>query len=653
MNTKQTKPSRRLGADITQSTLQLTLDNAGIERSITDLSYMEKRLVIVASLLKQTKESQGDWGRTIGSIANQMRIFQQQTERLTRALGNVFLPILKKILPYLNGFLMALTEIINFFAVLVGYNEEEFDFFGSSNADILDLSGSVGGLSDNLDKASKNAKELQSGLRSFDKLNNITTPSANGVSSSIGGGFGGLDPRIANLFNKSSDDYLKQLENIKMRANDIRDSIINWLGFTREVDEETGKVSLKFDHLTLGTILGGLVVGGTLLNGLSIFLGIFSKLSGLKFAGVNSLSGSLAKIGGSASTLAGKIGMTAGGSGTLIGSLLLLDGILVTLATKTIIDYINTIADLQDRVSALKSMIESGNEAWKKNSEELVNNAKQGKYNEEQRNRLAEGLLRDIENTYALTDSINSESYAMQLFSATLDDNNKILDSNSKAIFNNLQKLNNLNEAGKLSPQIKEKFADALHIEILRLEDENKKLSENSDKYKDNAKKIDILKESLGKINKNYVARLELALDTDKAESGIEKFLRKISSIFGGGTSSSHTFETGGILINDKWHNIQNYASGGLPPVGQMFVAREKGPELVGQIGSHTAIMNNDQIVGSVSAGVYQAVRSAMNSNSNQTFNIYLDKNHKLATYTLKDLQNMAKSNGEPITIGK
>jgi hypothetical protein len=45
-----------------------------------------------------------------------------------------------------------------------------------------------------------------------------------------------------------------------------------------------------------------------------------------------------------------------------------------------------------------------------------------------------------------------------------------------------------------------------------------------------------------------------------------------------------------------------------------MFVAREAGPELVGSIGNRNAVVNNDQIVDSVSQGVYQAVVSAMGS---------------------------------------
>ena len=53
-------------------------------------------------------------------------------------------------------------------------------------------------------------------------------------------------------------------------------------------------------------------------------------------------------------------------------------------------------------------------------------------------------------------------------------------------------------------------------------------------------------------------------------------------------------------------------ADGGVVSSGQMFVANEAGPELVGNIGRKTTVMNNDQIVESVSKGVYQAVSSAM-----------------------------------------
>lgn len=61
--------------------------------------------------------------------------------------------------------------------------------------------------------------------------------------------------------------------------------------------------------------------------------------------------------------------------------------------------------------------------------------------------------------------------------------------------------------------------------------------------------------------------------------------------------------------------NIPRLAQGGMPDAGQLFLAREAGPELVGTYGGHTAVMNNDQIVESVSRGVYEAMMRALQSN--------------------------------------
>ena len=76
----------------------------------------------------------------------------------------------------------------------------------------------------------------------------------------------------------------------------------------------------------------------------------------------------------------------------------------------------------------------------------------------------------------------------------------------------------------------------------------------------------------------------------------------------------------GGVYKNGKWSPIQAYANGGLPNQGQLFVAREAGPELVGRMpGGGTAVMNNSQIVSSVSDGVYRAVRAANASNNSNS----------------------------------
>ena len=63
------------------------------------------------------------------------------------------------------------------------------------------------------------------------------------------------------------------------------------------------------------------------------------------------------------------------------------------------------------------------------------------------------------------------------------------------------------------------------------------------------------------------------------------------------------------------------YADGGFPKQGEFFVAREAGPELVGQIGNKTAVANNNQIVSGIEAGVYRAMMSA-NGNGGKPINI-------------------------------
>jgi hypothetical protein len=94
--------------------------------------------------------------------------------------------------------------------------------------------------------------------------------------------------------------------------------------------------------------------------------------------------------------------------------------------------------------------------------------------------------------------------------------------------------------------------------------------------------------------------------------SAINKGIKIINKIPGVSIPSVPKLAKGGIFENGSWHNIAKYASGGMPNMGQLFVAREKGPELVSTLKGHTAVMNNDQIVASVSQGVSDAVYNVM-----------------------------------------
>ena len=58
--------------------------------------------------------------------------------------------------------------------------------------------------------------------------------------------------------------------------------------------------------------------------------------------------------------------------------------------------------------------------------------------------------------------------------------------------------------------------------------------------------------------------------------------------------------------------NVAWYANGGFPDMGQMFIARESGPEMVGTIGHKTAVANNEQITSAIAEAVKSAMLEAM-----------------------------------------
>lgn len=117
------------------------------------------------------------------------------------------------------------------------------------------------------------------------------------------------------------------------------------------------------------------------------------------------------------------------------------------------------------------------------------------------------------------------------------------------------------------------------------------------------------------------------------ATNALKNLWSSVSTFFSGKTVNVKTKGSttkkadGGVFSGGSWKPIKKYAVGGLPNMGQMFVAREAGPELVGNLGGHTAVMNNDQIVSSVSDGVYRAVKAAMGNGQpvNVTFKVEAD----------------------------
>lgn len=105
----------------------------------------------------------------------------------------------------------------------------------------------------------------------------------------------------------------------------------------------------------------------------------------------------------------------------------------------------------------------------------------------------------------------------------------------------------------------------------------------------------------------------------------IDKWKNAISSIFAGGASVSSIATRVASSAVGSGHTIGKFASGGFVSSGQLFVAREAGPELVGSVGGRSAVANNDQIVEAVSNGVYRAIAPLMSGMQGGGTHVYLD----------------------------
>lgn len=148
---------------------------------------------------------------------------------------------------------------------------------------------------------------------------------------------------------------------------------------------------------------------------------------------------------------------------------------------------------------------------------------------------------------------------------------------------------------------------------------------------------------------------IPLSIGVSLVRNGWNTITDWVNSFFGGGNTGRGATITrradGGLFAGGMWHPVTAYAGGGSPASGQFFMAREAGPELVGTIGRHTAVMNNNQIVSSVSDGVYSAVLSAMSqtARSNSTpmeLHVYVG-GEKVTDYVIKDI------NGRTVSTGK
>lgn len=223
------EPLRRLGYDLSVARLEQERLNLGIDKSVSSMTQAEKSQLRYYAMMTQVTQVQGDMARTLENPANMLRVLRAELEQAARAVGNIFIPILTKVLPIAIAVASALQEIIAAIAALFGVTVKSpkwGDAIGSASA------GS-GAIADNMDSAAGSAKELKRYLAGFDELNVLPDQNQGGSGSGAGVGSGdlGLDlpgyDFLKNAVTTQIDEWKKKLEPL---VSFVKDNLKEILG---------------------------------------------------------------------------------------------------------------------------------------------------------------------------------------------------------------------------------------------------------------------------------------------------------------------------------------------------------------------------------------------------------------------------------------
>lgn len=661
----QSETVYKYGVDVTEASIKTEAMRQGIEKSVRNMSQGEKMALRYSVMIRQTSLAQGDFARTIEQPANQMRILTERMTTLARSIGTMFIPMLGRVLPYANAIVKVLTNIINKLAVLFGYTGE----------DVWNTSGSIGsateGVEDNLDGANDSAKKLKGQLMGFDEINLWNEPesgSGAGGAGAIAGDFGDWElPTYDSMFGdikQKSDELVEGIENglerIKIALKPTTDAFKNlWdNGISLLVGASFGAVESFYNNFLVP--VGSWLLGEGLPSLFNIINDFITKINWSKISdGIKSIWDSLAPF-------AISVGE---------GLLWFLETVLVPLGLWLINDVLPVGFDLiRKAIDKLNDSSGSYKEVLRFLWEDVlipVSKFLVGAFILAWNTAgdvirwLNENVIKPIINIL----TILWENVLLPISSILIDSFGVAFETAGSMISSVWE-----NVLTPLYEFFKDTFIGILNLVKETLDFWSPTISGLSDMFKglwQNVLKplvtfftdvlvadfrkgmetigimIDLLKDIFSGLIMFVTGAL--TLDWKKAmyglanifigivnaivagfESMINFIIRGLNALIEFGNSFGLSIKTVsevsfqkiqklvveepkiGGMANLSMGNIQAFASGGIPNYGQMFIAREAGAELVGGFGSKTGVMNNEQIVEAVSAGVYQAVASAM-----------------------------------------
>lgn len=178
---------------------------------MTEAEKIELRYV---TTMQMARNAMNDFEVTQDTLGNGIRKVQAQFQLLAQTIGQVFVPILTRTIPYVIAFIQILGEGVAWLASLFGITIEPLKTIATTaSSGIGDVSSGIDDMDSGLKKATGSANKLKQALMGFDELNVLPADSSgSGGGGGVSGGIGGIGGSGLGIdFDKFGyDDYITQ-----------------------------------------------------------------------------------------------------------------------------------------------------------------------------------------------------------------------------------------------------------------------------------------------------------------------------------------------------------------------------------------------------------------------------------------------------------
>lgn len=203
----ETEVLKKYGVVMSETALNEYAMSNGIGKTVKAMSEQEKVSLRLSFVQDRLSAATGDFSRTSGGWANQVKILTLRWEEFKSSIGQGLINVLTPLITWLNEVMVYVNQLAKDFAyctaLLMGVDPDN-NTFGDMATDIADASQNTKALNKGIKGTTGAVKTLKRQLAAFDKLNVLSNPQTGGGGSSGGGSdLGGL-PGISGNGNGSS-----------------------------------------------------------------------------------------------------------------------------------------------------------------------------------------------------------------------------------------------------------------------------------------------------------------------------------------------------------------------------------------------------------------------------------------------------------------